>query len=152
MISYTNYHAIIDQGSYLCLSPTEFDSSEINTRCLNMGITIPSVEDLHCTLMYSPEVGIPDIPTFPERVYRARLGALALFGERSDYLVVLLEDCVGLHNRHDELKGYGLKSTYPTYRPHITLVDGGWDKKLPRRNLLQGMTVLLSNEKHSPIE
>lgn len=152
MLSFKDYSEIIDNGSYISVKPTAYDNSEIVIKAKDMGITVPNPSELHCTLMYSPEIGIPDIKVDPNKVYEATLGSLALFGERGDYLVVELIDCPELHARHKELKRLGLVPTYPDYRPHITLVDGDYNGSLPRRNTLRGMKVVLTQESHSPLE
>lgn len=151
MRDFRTYREILDNGSYLCLTPSDLDKSSIYSLCLEMGIQIPDVNDLHCTLMYSPEVGNPDIiPDYTN--HRAVLGDLKLFGPDKDYLVVEVTQCPSIVERHRELLEYGLIPTYPEYRPHISLVPGGFKGEIPQVNTLKGMHVTLGDEQHTPLD
>jgi hypothetical protein len=82
------------------------------------------IEDLHVTVMYSPEtlfyeevdLGIKgELITFDNWSYE-------LFGKEKDVLVIHFESEL-LSKTHEFLKGMGMRSTFPEYKPHMTIAE-----------------------------
>lgn len=89
------------------------------------GIPNPlSADDLHVTILYSsvdvktPMAELP-IVVDTQSVYGG-CGAFAFFGPDEDCLVFAFR-CYELQDRHWQLISLGADSTWPDYRPHLTL-------------------------------
>jgi 2'-5' RNA ligase len=146
MIDFNTYSKIVHNGSYFAVYPTEDSKDRIKEAARKCGIFV-DVDELHVTVMYSPDVGTPDIDAKSNIVYTANCTEFRLFGERSDYLVVEL-DCPELESRHYELREYGLEHTFAKYRPHLTLAEG-FHGDLPDFSKFDVGVITLTGETHS---
>lgn len=83
---------------------------------------VEKIDDLHVTQIF---VGGDDrYPIVPnkQRSYACRFNGAELFGDQNNVLVLLLTS-PSLQLRFREFKKVGYKHTYPTYEPHITILD-----------------------------
>ena len=109
-------------------------------------------EDLHTTLMYCPTGDYVNVPPslsgLTIRIYDAKLD---LFGENKNILVLSFKSTV-LNNRFKEIKHkHGLTSTYPNYKPHITIAEDVEEFGLKKEFLekLENFDVLYIDKEYS---
>lgn len=77
-------------------------------------------DEMHVTVVYSPDKDVKMKPATDPLVIDTKLACFALFGPEEDVLVVAF--CSWrLSQRHWEYRENGATSTWPTYRPHMTL-------------------------------
>lgn len=97
--------------------------SDLHNWMRDQGISAPA-DDLHVTLMYSPtpfawpepEGGTITVPASPDR-------SVETMGDGEAIALVFQADygAAPLHRRWREIRALGASSTYPTYRPHVTV-------------------------------
>lgn len=121
-------------GLYACIKPNPVSASRICGWFSMCGFEVLLPSDLHTTLMYDES---HDFGEYAPKVVKERLFAPApvakvtgfeKFGSEKDCLVMTLES-KDLDAIHKELKGVGLKHSYPSFRAHITLSYDGKDIK-----------------------
>lgn len=81
-----------------------------------------NVDQLHCTIMYSPDETIedPHVPNIDEIV--ATVTGYDMFGHKKDTLVLRLES-TELSDLHNKYKDDGAVPTYSEYHPHMTIAE-----------------------------
>ena len=98
------------------------------TNLIGFGIELEVADELHCTTMYSPEKIPRHIITSKNLIDTWVLGA-DVFGERA--LVLRLYKSTQLADRFERWVSFGAVSTFPDYKPHITIgkLPDGFDGK-----------------------
>ena len=114
--------------------------------------------DMHTTIMHDERNPIDKLLIEPGRTrYKALPTGIDIFGQDDKFLVLTLFS-PQLNQRHNQLLDMGMRTTYPQYRPHITLKSnaeincigkaianfGGLISKLPR-------VIVLDNETWEPV-
>lgn len=103
--------------------------------CKVCGIPQPDVSELHCTVIYAPDVSpltVEQAEAAKSRVApRALIGGFAMFGPDKDTLVATLIS-PELAAMNANWVSLGFVPTFPEYRPHITLRK---DSKLSTKEL-----------------
>ena len=111
-----------NKGGYCCVKPSEEVANEIYnwvTKTCKFHDNIDPANEYHATLIYDKRNKQFDISE-PKEEYIASVSGADLFGEEKNVLVLLL-DSEDLQNRNKELIDAGYESTYPKYKPHITI-------------------------------
>lgn len=141
-------------GTYLAVKPDAFAIADIQKIQNRLHLNGVEKQELHCTLMYSPDAEGSGYEPKPEVKYTASVVGADFYG--GDSLVLLLH-CPALQRRHNYAKSCGLVPTFPNYSPHITIAKGeNLDAYLPDlRQLLANSNQLefsLSKEIMEPIK
>ena len=109
-------------GIFAKVIPTADSLLKIKKR---FGHLEPLADDLHTTVMFSrTPCEHVDLPTIDRHERYSAVGVQLTFWEGHDkdgYLVLLL-DSPHLQSLHDRFTACGLKGSYDTYHPHVTLV------------------------------
>ena len=86
-------------------------------------IRIEKANELHITQLFiGGDNRYPIVPN-KNRSYSCRFNDVALFGDTNGALVLKVTS-PSLHIRFREFEKVGYKHTYPSYEPHITLLEG----------------------------
>ena len=129
-------------GFYASCPPTPDSIKSIiglMTNLIDFGIELEDADELHCTTMYSPEA-IPRHIILSKNLIDTWVLGADVFGESA--LVLKLYKSTQLANRFERWVSFGAVSTYPEYKPHITIgrIPEGFDGK---EELLAGLNTLL---------
>jgi 2'-5' RNA ligase len=97
-----------------------------------MGVPFTQKDEIHCTVVYSPDAVPAHIPVPKNMPIHAKGVGFELFGPDKDCVVLLLESSA-LKALNAKFVKAGAIPTYAEYRPHITIakVDAGSGKKYP---------------------
>lgn len=106
-------------GFYCSMLLSDESKKRIAELCDQHSLPFTEQDELHCTVMYSPDHIPHSIPIPRNMPIKGRIIGLALFGD-NDHLVALVESAQ-LKSFNRRLVKNGAVSTYPEYRPHITL-------------------------------
>ena len=114
------YYKSYKNGNYVGMRLSAESVEKVKKLMKKLKLNQPvSDDDLHVTLMYSPEKGNPSFtPSNLEHV--ATASEFALFGDENDCLVIKLQSD-SLQARHADLLAFGFQHTYSEYSPHVTL-------------------------------
>lgn len=102
----------------MMLDPESINS--IETLCKSCGLPFTQKDEIHCTVVYSPDAVPHSIPVHPNMPIHATIIGFDLFGPEKDCLVALL-DSPDLQDINKRFVENGAVPTYQEYRPHITL-------------------------------
>ena len=115
-------------GFYCSMLLSEASKTRIASLCDRYDLPFTEIDELHCTVMYSPE-HVPDSIPIPKNMpIKGKIYGLALFGD-NDHLVALV-DSPELMAFNRRIVRNGAVSTYPEYRPHITLAKVSSDNDI----------------------
>ncbi len=92
-------------------------------------------EDMHTTIMYSPEIAIPPachynmplVPKYTLTNYATR--RLDVFGPQQDCIVMCFQS-LRFASEHKRYLAMGCLPDYPDYKPHITIAKGDFSAGL----------------------
>lgn len=145
------YYKSFKNGNYYGVKPTDEAKEKIESIMKDLKLKEPvDVDDIHVTLMYSPDKGNPMIPP-SDLEYKAHPSKFALFGDEKDCLVIKLES-KDLEARHKELLATGFIHTYDDYKPHITL-SYNYEGDIPDEKVLKDLGEMsFSSEYMQPID
>lgn len=118
-------------GAYIRVIPTSDTVAMI--RRITRGAALPLYpnSELHCTVMYCPTPNPNSDFLLEKAEHLCENGPFIAYADRVDIwesqggskIVVLRLRSSDLQARHDMWKQQGLRSTFPTYNPHVTLSD-----------------------------
>ena len=129
------YYKSFKNGSYFGVKPSEESMEQIQSIIKKAKVkNAISEDDIHVTLLFSPDKGNPMIPPSSDLVHKAVPYKFAMFGPEKNCLVVKLESS-DLKNRHNQLLAHGFIHSYDEFSPHITL-SYDYDGELPSSDLL----------------
>ena len=100
-----------------------------NIRRIANFLRLPVLDDYHCTVMHSPYRGISEavarvmVSREPEFIVEPN-GIVWWPGHNNKGYLVLQLFSAALFEFHKRFKRAGARSTFPDYRPHITLAEG----------------------------
>ncbi len=100
-----------------------------NIRRIANFLRLPVLDDYHCTVMHSPYRGISEavarvmVSREPEFIAESS-GIVWWPGHNNKGYLVLQLFSAALFEFHKRFKRAGARSTFPDYRPHITLAEG----------------------------
>ncbi len=115
-------------GFYCSMLLSSASVTRIASLCDRIGYPFTQKDEIHCTVMYSPEHVPSSIPVPPKMPIKGQIVRFELFGEEKDHLVALVESAE-LKALNKKLVDAGAVSTYPEYRPHVTVAKIPSDKK-----------------------
>lgn len=123
--SYGDVHATPGQGIYICRfldHASVIDLVNFVHQSQVCTLDDADVNDLHCTVMYSPEARPTANYTPVKGMCRAHVRNFEHWPGHDDsgYLVAVLESDT-LSKSHSIWKKRGCVSTFPEYQPHVTL-------------------------------
>lgn len=110
-----------DSGVYAAVELPEAFSEHIFELCDYLGLERPPVEELHCTVMYSPEETLRHMPTLNKAINALVSSVQHWVGHNGKTYVVADVQSMALIQLHSQFAKQGAKSTFAAYRPHITL-------------------------------
>lgn len=112
------------EGTYISVLPTEISAKEFMRIAEFLPIEEPELDELHCTLIYSPENTLISPVAVNARMYSAVIDDVKFWKSASGkgYVVVTLTS-PQLMTRHKEWLNQGLIHTYDDYTPHVTLAE-----------------------------
>ena len=108
-------------GLYAAVELPEAFSNRIFELCDALGLERPPVDDLHCTVMYSPEEVVKNLPVVNKAVNALVTSVQHWVGHNDKVYVVADIQSMALVQLHSQFAQRGAKSTFAAYRPHITL-------------------------------
>lgn len=119
-----------EHGLYSAVEPTPESVEAITKLCKLAGFE-GLEDDLHCTLMYSPDATIPEDVAlkYSQEDYIADVKGFNWWaGHDNDGYLVLELDSAELSAENNRFRAAGAKPTFEEYRPHITLKNKFWFK------------------------
>lgn len=146
------YYKSYKNGNYVGMKLCDESVEKVMKLMKKLKLEKPvSEDDLHITLMYSPNKGNPSfMPSKLEQV--AMPTRFALYGDDKNCLVIKLES-EGLQERHKEIGSFGFIHTYDEYNPHLTLSYGFEGEEKPDDDLLKDLGELeFCDEYITPLE
>lgn len=110
---------------YVSTKPTVYTARALVDFCKTVNLDgAYSAEALHCTIIY----GLNEIPYHTARqsvrnniTHIAKPFEMTIFGEGENSHLVMLLECESLHRRYNHWKSLDIDTSYPEYKPHITL-------------------------------
>jgi hypothetical protein len=108
-------------GFYASLTLSQQSQVMLKELCSILGLPYTEEDELHVTLMYSPD-NVPSIINMPKLPCTGLTAALDIFGADSDALVLKL-NAPYLEQIHEDLLKAGCQHTWPEYQPHVTLAN-----------------------------
>lgn len=141
---YTNTRGLY-VGAYL---PEIFSEAILNL-CDTLGLERPSIDDIHCTVMYSREGRIQhdNMPIVRQAINALVTSIQHWVGHNGKTYVVADVQSMALFQLHAKLSIAGARHSFSAYRPHITL--GKVEK--PSDDLEDRIEALNWSLKHKPI-
>ena len=107
-------------GFYCSMLLSDASVKRIEAMCKKVGVPYTQKDEIHCTVMYSPD-NVPKTIPVPKNMPMEGTGTrFERFGPEKDHLVLLL-DSPELHELNRRIVAAGAVSTYPEYRPHVTV-------------------------------
>lgn len=107
-------------GCYCSMLLSNNSVTAMSDLCKANGAPFTQKDEIHCTVIYSPDNVPEHIPTPKGMPFFGHVVGFDLFGPDKDCLVGLVQ-CQWLNDLHNEFVSAGAVPTYPEYRPHITL-------------------------------
>jgi hypothetical protein len=102
----------------MLLSPDSVKALE--QLCKSISLPFTETEEIHCTVIYSPDDVPKSIPVPADMPIIGKVTGFELFGPDKDCLVALI-DSPELATLNKQFIEQGAVSTYPEYRPHVTV-------------------------------
>ena len=112
------------EGTYISVLPTEVSAKEFMQIAKFLPIEEPEMDELHCTLIYSPGHTLISPVADNARVFSGVIEDVKFWKSKTGkgYVVVTLTS-PQLMTRHKEWLNQGLIHTYDDYSPHVTLAE-----------------------------
>lgn len=114
-------------GLYAWTQPVLNDVKRLIKYFEPLELTVETMLDIHCTIMYSKTAPKPDLLASVQKDFFAKVRAKELCWweghDKAGYVVLKLYP-KNLQPLHDKWKSCGAVPTYSPYEPHITLKNG----------------------------
>lgn len=110
-----------DNGIYAAVELPEAFAKHFFDMCDALGLERPPAEELHCTVMYSPENTVRQMPTVNKAINALVPSVQHWVGHNDKVYVVADVQSMALVQLHSQFAKQGAKPTFAAYRPHITL-------------------------------